>query len=493
MILKYKITNLIQPKINIFCYNAPKRINKGFEMEFILAFIGFASLLLIIYLLLKDKTTPAIAFIAVSGTVGVSLALIDSYLGVGIASFLKNDFNIEYFSKIENPVFDFKALAFFIKKGISNVSPTAVLFIFSIMFFGILNEAGVFNKILNALLKVSKNSVYGICFLTVIAACISHLDGSGASSFLIVIPAMLPIYERLNIRKTTLMTITAISLGIMNLLPWGGPTLRAATIIAADANEIWLRLIPIQIVGLFCALGVAFLLARSEIRRGAGVTKINGDFSALEQSEHHQEKKFYINIALLLGVIALLVLNLFPSYFPFMLGLCLAIFINFPKLDLAKKLIDKYSKSAMMMAMTLFGAGILIGVFDVSGIMKVMASAILHILPEWAVVLVPLLVGVAAVPMALIFGTDSYFFGIMPIVLSITSTIGIDPFSIAIIMVVARNCATFVSPVVPATLLGCGLAGVSIKEHITKTFFWVWGVSIICLSIGYIFGIIKFF
>ena len=225
-------------------------------MEFFLAFIGFFSLIFIVYLLLKDKTNPAVAFIFVSGMAGIFLALLDTYANFGIGNTLKN-FDIKYFQ--EKSLFDFKALKYFIGEGIKNVNTTAVLFIFSILFFGILNEAGVFNKVINVLLKTSKNSIYGICILTVISSVIVHLDGSGASSFLIVIPMLLPIYEKLGMKRTTLMTIVAISLGVMNLLPWGGPTLRAATIIGSDVNDIWFRLIPIQITGLICAFGLSLI------------------------------------------------------------------------------------------------------------------------------------------------------------------------------------------------------------------------------------------
>lgn len=463
-------------------------------MEFFLALVGFTSLILIVYLLLTDKTTPAVAFIIVSGMSAILLVLLDMYLHVGIGNILKEKFNIAYFAKMDNPIFDFAALQHFIRQGVNSVSSTAVLFIFAILFFGLLNEAGVFNKIINILLRFSKNNVYSICLLTAIISIVVHLDGSGASSFLIVIPAMLPIYEKLGIRKTTLMTIIAISLGVMNLLPWGGPTLRAATIIGTDANVIWHQLIPIQIIGLVCAFGVALILARQEIKRGAGQSlSYEENFHQLDFGEHHKDNTFLLNLILLLVILVLLIANILPSYFLFMLGFCFALFINYPKLDIAQKLIDKYSKSAILMATTLFGAGILIGVFDKSGVMKVMASVILEILPDWAVMLIPLIVGISAVPMALIFCTDSYFFGIMPIVVSITSQLGIDPMSIAIIMVVARNCATFISPVVPATLLGCGLSGVSIKEHIKNSFFYVWVVSIICLSTGSALGVIQFF
>ena len=70
---------------------------------------------------------------------------------------------------------------------------------------------------------------------------------------------------------------------------------------------------------------------------------------------------------------------------------------------------------------------------------------------------------------------ETLFFGLMPILISIAGELGVEATHIAIVMVVCRNCATFISPVVPATFLGVGLAGVEIKDHIKKCFFWIWG------------------
>ena len=70
-------------------------------------------------------------------------------------------------------------------------------------------------------------------------------------------------------------------------------------------------------------------------------------------------------------------------------------------------------------------------------------------------------------PLALLFDTDSYFYGLLPVLVSVGNQFGVNPAHIAIAMVVCRNCATFISPVAPATYLGIGLAGVEIKDHIT--------------------------
>lgn len=55
-------------------------------MEFFLALLGFFSLGLIVWLLLKDYTTPALAFISVSISVACILLILERLgFGVGVA------------------------------------------------------------------------------------------------------------------------------------------------------------------------------------------------------------------------------------------------------------------------------------------------------------------------------------------------------------------------------------------------------------------------
>ncbi|RAX55846.1 SLC13 family permease [Helicobacter sp. 10-6591] len=448
-------------------------------MEIFLALLGFLSLGLIVWLLLKDYTTPAIAFIGVSMIVAGLLLLLEKLgFGIGVALGVKGG------------VFDIATLVVFIKDGVKSVTNTAALFVFSILFFSVLNASGFFTKIINACLNKMSANVYKVVILNVFIVVLAHLDGSGASTFLIVIPALLPIYEYLGMRKTSMLLVTAAAMGVMNVIPWGGPTLRAASIIGIDPNLLWQQIIPIQIVGLFLALALALWVAKCEVKRGAGANNLSGVNFSIQKSEFNNERWFWINLVVLIGVITLLVMRVFPSYVCFMIGLCIVLPLNYPNLKIAKKVLDQSSAGAMLMYITLMGAGILIGVFDKSGIMKQMGAFILDFVPNGLGVYIPWIVGFLAVPMAIIFCTDSYFYGIMPIVLSITQAFGVDPMTIAIIMVVARNCATFISPVVPATLLGCGLAQVNIKDHIKRSFFYIWGISIICLVFAGIMGII---
>ena len=72
-----------------------------------------------------------------------------------------------------------------------------------------------------------------------------------------------------------------------------------------------------------------------------------------------------------------------------------------------------------------------------------------------------------------------------------TECFWIPALPIAAAMAVCRNCATFISPMVPATLLGVGLADVDINQHIKSNFLWVWGFSFICMIAAILFGIIP--
>lgn len=76
-------------------------------------------------------------------------------------------------------------------------------------------------------------------------------------------------------------------------------------------------------------------------------------------------------------------------------------------------------------------------------------------------------------------------------VIGIGQAFGVDALPIAVAMVVCRNCATFISPMVPATLLGTGLAEVDIKDHIKASFLYVWGFSILCMFVAILFGIMP--
>lgn len=199
-----------------------------------LSLIGFLLVISIIVLLLKSKMSPIVVLI----TIPTIAALI---VGTDISSL--NDM---------------------IKEGVKTVSNNSILFIFSIIFFCVMSDVGVFDIIVDRLVKMAGNNVLLITISTAIIGIIAHLDGATATTVLITIPTMYPIYKRMNIRPHVLLCLTACAMGVMNLLPWGGPVARAATVLGMDATDLWLKLIPIQILGVVSTICLAILLGTIE-------------------------------------------------------------------------------------------------------------------------------------------------------------------------------------------------------------------------------------
>ncbi len=92
----------------------------------------------------------------------------------------------------------------FIVQGVQSIAPVVAMFIFAIIFFGILTDAGMFDPVISKILRVVGNHPTRIVMGSALLAMLVHLDGSGAVTFLITIPALLPLYERLNMDKRVL-------------------------------------------------------------------------------------------------------------------------------------------------------------------------------------------------------------------------------------------------------------------------------------------------
>ena len=440
----------------------------------ILALLGFATVIAVIVLLLRNVTVPALAFVGVSTITAAIL--------------------------VATGAFTLDEMADFIKEGVKGVHGTAILFIFSVLFFGVMTDAGMFDKIIGALMKKVGNNVIGVTLMTCLIAIIGHLDGGGASTFLITIPAMLPVYKRLHMRRETLLLICVTSMGVMNLLPWGGPTMRAASVLGVESNDLWSQIVPMQVVGLVLAVGTAIFWGFQEKKRiaklGDAAVEDAGKYDDSESEEKNNElarpKNFLFNVILTLAVIIVLVMDIFPSYYVFMVGCALGILVNYRGKKLQNSIIKSHAASGLTMASTIMCAGVFLGVLSKSGIMEKMAIMMAGVIPASMGKFLPIIIGVLSVPLALLFDTDSYFYGLLPVLISVGNQFGVNPAHIAIAMVVCRNCATFISPVAPATYLGIGLAGVEIKDHIKYCFGWQWGVSLICLVAGLILGVITF-
>ena len=451
----------------------------------VVGILGLITIVAIVVTLFQSRTQPAIAFIVWPAILGLVLVLFGRYGTISEG---------------------FDAMAAMIKSGFNSTAPTAALFVFSVLYFGIMTDAGMFDVIIGKLMKLVGDNVIGVCVMTAVIALIGHLDGGGASTFCIVVPAMLPVFKKMHMRKTTLLRIAVLAMGVLNLMPWAGPTMRAASVLGMEAGALWNTLLPIQIFGIILALAHAVLAGIQEKKRGAGLA---GKL-AREEGEVALEDGQQVAT---LAVIAMLIWDVFPSYVPFMLGVAIALFVNYGfTAKMHKKIINLHAGPALMMCSTLMGAAVLMGVLtssmgadgkvisaktlelaetDIPSVVRCLAGIVANILPKFLGQNLPLVIGILSVPLALAFDTDSYFYGMLPVMIAIGQAFGVEALPIAVAMVVCRNCATFISPMVPATLLGTGLADVDIKDHIKASFMYVWIFSILCMIFAVIVGILP--
>jgi CitMHS family citrate-Mg2+:H+ or citrate-Ca2+:H+ symporter len=429
------------------------------------AVVGFAMIICIVALLLKGKMSPIVVLTVIPAVAALILG--------------------------HGPV----EIADFIKEGVKTTTNNGILFIFSVIYFGVMSDTGMFDVIVNFLVKKAGNNVIAVTIATAIIATIAHLDGTTATTVLITIPALYPVYKAMKIDTKILLCLTGACMGVMNLLPWGGPVARAATVLSMDANDLWHILIPIQIVGLIFNVVVAVLLGMLAIKQGAGAGK--GEKVEQDQKTKDEEialrrpKLLIFNLALTIALIAVLSAGLVTSYVAFMIALSLALAVNYPNLKTQDKLVKKHAPAALIISATLFSAGAMVGIFDGTGMLTEMANAIMSIIPGFLGQFIHIIFGILALPLGLCIGTDAYFYGIMPLVMQVGETYGVASLSTALTMVIGKNLALMVSPLVPATYLAIGLTDVELKDHMKFSIPIYWGISIVMLVIGVILGIVP--
>lgn len=431
------------------------------------AFVGFAMIIVIVILLLKGEMSPIVV-----------LTLVPT-----IAALLLQ------FSPIE--------ITGFIKEGIATTTSNGILFIFSVIYFGVMSDTGMFDVIVNFLVKRAGNNVIAVTVSTAIIATIAHLDGTTATTVLITIPALYPVYKRMNIDSRILLSLTGACMGVMNLLPWGGPVARAATVLGIDANDIWIAMIPIQIAGFVTNIVVAVLLGMLAIKMGAGAGKgvtVEVDQKAKEEEMALRRPKLLIfNLLLTIALIAVLSMGVITSYVAFLLALSFALAVNYPDLKLQDKLIKKHAPAALIISATLFSAGAMVGILDGTGMLTDMANAIIGIIPSLMGQFIHIIFGVLALPLGLCIGTDAYFYGIMPLVMEVGEIYGVASLNTAYTMLIGKNLALMVSPLTPATFLAIGLMNTELKDHMKFSIPIYWIISVFMLLLGVIFGIISLF
>lgn len=421
------------------------------------AILGFVTIILLLATIMMKKLSPLIALIAVP----VVTALIGGH-GLKIGGYIGD--------------------------GIKSIAPTGTMFIFAILFFGILTDVGTFQPIIDKIIKVVGKDPIKIAIGTALLAMIVHLDGSGAVTFLVTVPAMLPLYDSLGMKRTTLATIVALGAGVMNILPWGGPTIRAATSLKIPVTELFNPLLIPVLVGILFVFFLAYRLGKAEkVRIG------NIEITETENTQENKKevKNFGINIIIIIVSIIVLISGKLSPTVVFMIAFCLATVINYPNVKDQKERVDAHAKEALMMASVLFAAGAFIGIMQKSGMITEMSEMMVNIIPHSLGRAMAIVTGVIAMPASLLFDPDSFYFGVLPVLTSTAQEFGASPIAVGRAAILGQMTTGFpVSPLTASTFLLLGLTGVELGEHQKKTIPYAFLLTIVMLIVAVVTGVL---
>lgn len=390
-------------------------------------------------------------------------------------------------------------IATFFVDGITKVQGVVVMFIFAILFFGLMNDVGLFDPLIKKMTALCRGNVIGVAIGTVVVAAIAHLDGSGASTFLITIPALLPLYRRLGMSPYLLLLLIATSASIVNMVPWGGPVGRAAAVMKVDPTVLWRPLIPLQLIALVLLAGMAAILGWREQRRIAARTVSAGEQTSGDGTDvatpapptvGRSPLRFWLNTGLTLVAIVSLVVGVIPAGLTFMIATSLALLGNFPKVSDQIDRIRAHAPGALLMAAIILSAGCFLGIMSGTGMLTALARDLVGIMPEAVSRNLHLLVGAFGVPLELVLNTDAFYFALVPVVQQIVVEAGVAAQPAVYAMIIGNIIGTFISPFSPALWLALGLAEAEMGKHIRYSLGWTWAFSLVLLGLAAVIGLV---
>lgn len=427
-----------------------------------LTFLGFLMILIFMVLIMNKKMTPLTALVIVPVTVAL-------FAGFG------------------------PELGEMMKNGVKEIALTGVMLIFAILYFSLMIDTGLFEPLVNIILKAVGDNPIKTTIGTAVLTALVSLDGDGSSTYLIVVAAMLPLYKKQGMNPLILTCIIMLAGQIMNILPWGGPTARVMSSLKLGHTEIFVPMIPIMAIGILWVIFVAYILGRREkirIAKHGKFTNYNSnDIIGEVDLKLRRPKLILINLALTITLLVVMILDVVPLGIAFMIAFCIASIINYPKLKDQQKIISKHAGNALSVAGMIFGAGIFTGILNGSGIMQAMGNSMIEIVPKsWGSYL-NIVTAAFSIPLTFFLSNDAYYFGILPIIVATGHQLGISPEILGRASLIGQG-SHLLSPLVPSTYLLVSLAGVEFSDHLKYTLKWALGSSIVMLIAALILGVI---
>lgn len=385
--------------------------------------------------------------------------------------------------------------------GITRLAPTGVMLMFAILFFAVMIDAGLFAPIVSRLVTLVHGDPMKVVVGTAVLALVVSLDGDGSTTYMITTAAMLPLYRALRMRPLVLACVTMLSSGVMNILPWGGPTARAASALGIDVGQVFVPMIPSMLVGVMWVLFVANRMGLAERRRLAADAVAGDTLHAVlheelanpafeEDTTHRRPDRLVANAVLTVVLLAALVAAVLPLPVLFMMGFAVAVMLNYPAIDQQKALFARHAGNVLAVVGLIFAAGIFTGILSGTKMVDAMASSVVTLVPPALGPYLAVVTAVLSVPFTFFISNDAFYFGVLPILAKAGEAYGITAAEMARAALVGQP-VHLLSPLVPSTFLLVGLAGVDFDDHQRYTLKWALLSAAILLLVALLTAVVP--
>ncbi|MFE7784112.1 CitMHS family transporter [Streptomyces nigrescens] len=392
--------------------------------------------------------------------------------------------------------------------GLSTVAPTGIMIAFAVLYFSLMVDAGLFDPLIRGILRVARNDPARITVGTAVLTMCVALDGDGASTFLITVSALLPVYKRLGMSPLVLSGVVCLAAGVMNMIPWGGPTVRAMAALKLDSSEVFTPVLPAMGCGLAWVLLASYLIGRRERSRLGALTPQGEVDAGTERDGCEQPTRMagdgpgtpwvparprtwpsIFNLVLTIALLVSLVLEVMPLPVLFALAFTLALLVNRPTWEGQQALLEKHAKSVVLVTTMIFAAGVFTGVLTGTKMITEMAEAFVSVVPDSLGGHLPVLVAVTGMPLSLAFTPDAYYFGVLPVLSETAAGFGTDQAEVARAAILGQMTTGFpLSPLTASTFILVGMSGVQLGEHQRFIFRWAFATTLVMTAAALLTG-----
>lgn len=377
----------------------------------LLTVFAYAMMVVFMYVIMKKKMSPFTALVLIPLAFALVAVLTGVVQDVNIGTLVRQGlFGNNSKDKLT---------------AMKGTAETGVMLLFAILYFSLMLDSGLFDPITNKMIRYAKGDPMKVLVATAIVAAAVSMNGDGTTTTLICCSAFVPIYKKLDMKLMNLGVLVILQNTIMNLLPWGGPTARAMSVLGVEADILG-YLAPGMVLSI---LYVIFFVARGmgkKERARLGIKELTDaeldELTTISDPEVlaiRRPQNFWINAVMTIVLIGWLVAGSFIDAIEvkpvvlFLIGTGLAMMINYPDLKTQSKRIGENAGDAVQVVLLVFGAGVFMGLFQGTGMAKALTDSIVHIIPQQLAGFWTLIIALISVPGTFFLTNDGFYYGVL--------------------------------------------------------------------------------